>query len=133
MLFDPNCPVCAAQSWRVLGRKTYRLSDGAALNSYVQKRYQVLFEVWFPGETEVELISCLCEQCGFVLYLPRPDALDLDAKYRFLGALGTDPGLPPDSAVETARARELYRAFSGLAGPSLAFSGCSISEAGMVV
>lgn len=43
-------------------------------------------------------------------------AADLDAKYRFLGMFGADSGGPPNSRVEVARARGLYRAASRLAG-----------------
>ena len=70
----------------------------------------MLFEVWFPGVREVELTYKLCEVCGFVTYTPRPTALEVDAKYRFLTNLDPDgDALHADSPCESKRARLLFR------------------------
>lgn len=121
MIDTPDCPICNLRSWIVLGKRTYRLSDAENQTSYVQKRYRVLFEVWFPGESAKEITSCLCSYCGFILYTPRPEVEDLDAKYRFLARLGGDPGLspPPHAPLEIERAKNLYCAVSSLAGRKL--------------
>jgi hypothetical protein len=74
---------------------------------YVKKRYRVLFEVWFPSRQAVKITSQLCSACGFVLYTPRPEATDLDAKYRFLGALEPDVRIAPDAPIEQSKARQL--------------------------
>jgi SAM-dependent methyltransferase len=49
----------------------------------------VLFEVWAPTQSEIEITSVLCSTCGFVCYLPRPDEADITAKYEFLGTLNS--------------------------------------------
>lgn len=110
MIDNPTCPVCGEQHWRLLGSRTYRLVDIDKQNPYVQRRFRVLFEIWFRGADEVLVTSRLCESCGFVLYTPRPSADDLDAKYRFLTSLGADQDAPSvDSPIERQRARLLFR------------------------
>lgn len=110
MIENPSCPICNETRWRLIGSRTYRLADFDRLNPYVQRRFRVLFEIWFPGAYEVLVTSRLCENCGFVLYTPRPSADDLDAKYRFLTSLGADVDAPSiNSPNERQRARLLFR------------------------
>lgn len=107
---NPNCPVCGAYNWEILGHRTYRLCDLPGLNEYCMKRYRVLFEVWVPGETEFTIRCQLCNTCGFVLYAPRPTLEELEQKYRFLNNLACDTGDKlTDVQIEKMRARELYR------------------------
>lgn len=81
---DPHCPVCGGHQWRTLSTKVYARRDAERLSSYVKARLAVLFEVWLPGQTEVQVKSVLCTACGFLTFTPRPSASDLDAKYQFL-------------------------------------------------
>ena len=86
---NPQCAVCRGRSWETVCVHQYlRDSDeeavDGALSEYVALRHRVLFEIWFPGCEQVELRSVMCKVCGFVAYTPRPDAADVDAKYRFL-------------------------------------------------
>jgi hypothetical protein len=53
------------------------------------------FEVWFPGETEISVTTVLCDECGFVTYLPRSDEAAIDAKYRLLTSLDLNRGPAP--------------------------------------
>lgn len=115
LLTDPECPVCAQRFWKPLAERIYRLAERSDRTPYLQKRYRVLFEVWFPGKQEIRITSQLCTGCGFVLYTPRPEAVDLEAKYRFLGGLEKDARPPADAPVEIARSRQLYRAVARLA------------------
>lgn len=115
MLTTPVCPVCANTCLELIGEATYRQSDSSVLTPYIKKRYRVLFEVWFRSQQAVTITSQLCTACGFVLYAPRPEAPDLDAKYRFLGALEPDVRTAPDAPIEQSRARQHYRAVSKLA------------------
>lgn len=94
----------------------YRRAEAQDLTPYVRKRLRVFFEVWFPDRAEVRITSLLCAGCGFVFYTPRPEDVDLDAKYRFLCALDHDAGLAADAPMEIARSRQLYRAVARLAG-----------------
>lgn len=120
MLADPHCPGCSGFNWRVIGSKCYSRSGAEQRSRYVQKRLDVLFNVWFPMCSQVTISSLLCQRCGLVIYSPRPEAADLDAKYRYLNEHSSgssrlpDPGLV--SSIDRARAEELYRAVSRLSG-----------------
>lgn len=99
--------------WKHIGSRAYRTSDTAHLNDYTCARYRVLFELWFPGDTEVTLTSMLYQRCGFVTYTPRPEAADIDAKYRFLGAIDAPGDSPnPEGPIERRRARQLFQRLS---------------------
>lgn len=104
------CPVCRGERWRDIGQRRYELADVEHLSVYAKPRYRVLFEIWCPGERSMTLTSRVCEECGFVAYAPRPTPAEVEAKYRFLGQIGT-PGLRygPDAPIEARRARQLYR------------------------
>jgi len=103
MLTDPDCPVCDAHAWKVVERRIFRAADGARRGDYVALRYRVLFELWFPDVQEVELTLQYCGACGLLLYTPRPEKADLDAKYRFLEHHRPTPVRP-----HLGRARRLY-------------------------
>ncbi len=111
MLPFPHCPACRGAAWRVLGEKTYRSADAAVKSRYVQLRYRVLFETWFPGEDAVRIESIFCEQCGLIIYRPRPESADLTAKYhRLLELTAADQRSGAvDRRVEAARSEEVYR------------------------
>jgi len=109
MIERPSCPVCGESRWRTIGTRGYRLSDIVSLNEYEQMRYRVLFEVWFPGQSEIELTSRLCRECGFVTYTPRPSADDVEAKYLFLSDINNTDRSPALSTRDPERARLLYR------------------------
>jgi len=104
-----KCPICDSQESIVIGQRVYRLMDLPLVSEYAAWRYKVLFEVWFPGEAEVEIKWHLCKRCGFVYYLPRPTKQDLDRKYEYLcaSASSSDSRLL-DKSVEALRAAELY-------------------------
>lgn len=84
MQSDPDCPVCGGHAWRAVARRTFRAVDGPGLGAYVALRYRVLFELWSPQSSELELSLQYCGDCGLLLFAPRPTAAELDAKYRFL-------------------------------------------------
>jgi SAM-dependent methyltransferase len=77
-----RCPVCGKEEWVEVSRHKYRLSRGEV--EYLELRRRVMFECWWIGRTEVELIAQSCSSCGFVCYSPRPSSEDLMAKYMFL-------------------------------------------------
>jgi SAM-dependent methyltransferase len=108
---QPTCPVCGENDWRVIGKKTYRLSDVGGLDTYLKLRYRVLFEIWLPGKSEIEIRSNVCRDCGFVTNTPRPSADDISAKYRLFSdaqAAGEET-LAPVEAIDIRRADALYR------------------------
>jgi hypothetical protein len=96
------------------------------LSEYVQKRYRVLFEVWFPNVNLIVIRSNMCRACGFVTNHPRPDDADIDAKYRFLAELGQDYGQTEKAATVAQRSQSLYdslRPFLPRRGTVLDFGG----------
>lgn len=123
MVGDPDCPVCSARDWDVVRRRTYAAADASRVNAYVASCLRVLFEVWLPGESEVTLEARLCGRCGSVWYAPRPTEADLEAKYRFFGALPSGP-VRAKAAPRVDRVRERallrhLRPFALKAGASL--------------
>ena len=108
---SPPCPVCGGNHWQTLGKRTWRL--GESNDPVVQKRLRVLFEVWRPGSKEFTASSELCQDCGFIIYAPRPTAEELNDKYRFLTTLGPDTAIPPiESEYNAIRRRTLFETFA---------------------
>ncbi len=107
---SPTCEICGQNDWEILGTKTYSPTSGGD-SKYRQKRFKVLFDKWFPDHSTVTLTSTLCKNCGFICYTPRPEASDIDTKYRYLEELGQDYGgkRPYDALIEKHRSREILR------------------------
>lgn len=109
MLAKPSCEICGQCDWEILGERTYRTTEGQSVSAYNQKRFRVLFDKWFPGQEKVTLTSILCRHCGFIMYRPRPEEKDIDAKYRYLGEMNKNKGEnTADSPVETRRSNDIY-------------------------
>lgn len=108
MEINPECPVCAARQWEIIGERRYLLSDLPNLSEYVRRRYRVLFEQWAIGQDAVDCKSAMCSSCGFVSNIPRPNEEEIDAKYKLLAALGQDYGARESLPVQRRRARGLY-------------------------
>jgi hypothetical protein len=109
LIEKPLCPVCSFDGRRDIGKRTYAKTDFECLGRSARMRHQVLFEAWFPNKDAVTPTAKLCENCGVVIYAPRPNADDIDRKYRFLAKL--EPSItanPLRYDVERRRARELY-------------------------
>jgi SAM-dependent methyltransferase len=111
MLSETGCEVCGWNNWEFLGRRVYTKSETVNYSHYVKKRYRVLFEKWIVGKDRVTLTSSVCRRCGFIVYFPRPEKQDIDAKYRFLEEMGQDYGgnVSHDSNDELKRSKNLYR------------------------
>ena len=71
---------------------------------------EFLFSAWFPGRDRVVLETRWCEQCGFLCYAPRPEAPDIEAKYRALLELGIPLGA---GAPDPGRAERVHRTLAG--------------------
>ena len=122
MLQSPHCPACRSTNWRVLGDRIYRKKEAASKRKYIQLRYRVLFETWFPGADEVRIESIFCDRCGMIIYRPRPEAVDLTNKYRQLLELNSIDRIVggANPKVEEARSEELYQHAERMSGKSLA-------------
>jgi hypothetical protein len=75
-----------------------------------------LFEQWFSHDAVVRLKLVLCENCGFVFYLPRPESDDIDNKYYFLNSLASEEeghALSPTAPTELKRANLLKKYLAG--------------------
>ena len=113
MISAPRCPVCDSARWQTLGKRTWKSSDFARLDPILQRRLRVLYEVWCPGSEEFTATSELCQECGMVIYAPRPTAEDIDAKYRFLVNQGPDKSVAPiGSEYSRIRQKSLYDCLS---------------------
>jgi SAM-dependent methyltransferase len=114
MLENPSCEVCGRRDWRTLGERVYLASAIATSDPYVRKRLRTLFDVWARGRTDFRITSVVCRNCGFLIYLPRPNADDLEAKYRYLASTGpADARNPEDHPIELSRAEQLWRYITG--------------------
>lgn len=102
---SPACPCCGATAWEEIARRTFT-RDGAA-SPYVALRLRVLFEIWSTDGPELTLRYAACRECGMVIYLPRPSARELDAKYRFLGEHEKAPASPTMRSVDRVRSADL--------------------------
>lgn len=110
MLTDPNCEVCGAHDWRHLGQRIYRRSDIAETSGHLRSRLQLLFAVWASDKDQFQITSILCNKCGFLIYLPRPQMADLDAKYRWVNPTRpVDQRNPHDHPIEIARSDNIWR------------------------
>jgi len=115
---NPRCPVCDSLAWSVLGKKTFLSAEAEAKSAYDRQRLQVLFEVWCPGTQKFHLEFLACQNCGLMVYSPRPSAADLDAKYRFLGSLPEQPaGKCVPTSADQWRSRKLLHILQPLLVP----------------
>jgi SAM-dependent methyltransferase len=80
------------------------------LDYYQKLRRQVLFDVWFPRKNEVILQSKVCENCGFMVYDPRPEDSDIKNKYLYLREIHPDIG-GQEGHSELANALDRNRSF----------------------
>jgi len=62
------------------------------VTSYLKLRRDIIFDLWFKGETEVRLKSIYCTTCGFACYTPRPEEKDIVEKYEYLKRYEPDQG-----------------------------------------
>jgi SAM-dependent methyltransferase len=99
MIADPDCPVCGATDWTIVGERTYRRPDSQRPGS--GRALRVLFDVWVPGEQSFHVRFGACNVCAMMIYMPRPSDDDMDAKYRSLASYGDN--IP--SAGESPRRR----------------------------
>ena len=110
MIESPTCPVCQAAAWERIGSQTYRRDD-SGLSAYTRKRYEILFDLWAVGQSTFEAVSALCEDCGLVLYTPRPTADEISAKYaRLGGATSSTVKSPVVTPIDRRRSEEMFEA-----------------------
>jgi SAM-dependent methyltransferase len=106
MLENPKCPVCTGESFRTIGKKTYRKADMPKLSAYLQRKYTMLFGTWYKTQDVVEIRVILCLDCGLVFFAPRPTDAEVTAKYEFALTLGRhDRARDVDDARDQLRAR----------------------------
>jgi SAM-dependent methyltransferase len=108
MIKHPPCPVCTATAHTSLTTQVFR-REQTGLSSYVSERYRVLFELWAPSASEVEIEFRCCDVCSLVYFSPRPSTADVDAKYRRLGgAASSSVHRPTVTPIDRERSRELF-------------------------
>lgn len=117
MIHDPPCPVCDSHAWRPIGRRSFRRAQADAVAGWHRRAFDILFQVWAPGAEEFTVIYQLCQECGFVVYTPRPTTEEVIAKYEFSKGLPrAKPYVPYDTPRETLRTRRIF----GILAPHLA-------------
>lgn len=95
MRADFPCPVCEQTDWEAVGEHVFARRGKDLLPEYFRLRWEIFFDVWFPGQENVELRSVMCRRCGLMTYAPRPETADIDAQYAYLDAHQTPiPTLP---------------------------------------
>ncbi len=103
------CDVCLQDDLQVLGVKVYERASIEKHDDYDRARYKVLFEQWFPEKEAVKLEIVLCQNCGFIFYLPRPEVKDIDDKYKYLQRFsGESNGDDPFGPIDVKRANLIY-------------------------
>lgn len=119
MLEDPDCPSCASHDWEVVRRRGFERET--QFDTWGRRiRHRVLFEIWRPDDSRIDVEIVLCRACGFLTFRPRPTAADIDAKYRFFDRLAKkrmakDPMArqsKPLGPIDVARSQELLAALS---------------------
>ncbi len=83
------CPVCGGSDWENVAVHSFERVGKDRLPEYFRLRWEVFFDLWFPGQESVELRSVMCRQCGLMTYAPRPETVDIDAQYAYLDARQT--------------------------------------------
>lgn len=103
------CEICGSNTFEKLSEHRYDKHSVEGASEYLAKRIKVMFDVWFSGEHEVLLEVLLCKGCGFVCYTPRPEVVDVDAKYGAFASLGRDYGKNEDKVIERLRGERLLK------------------------
>ena len=118
MDFTFPCPCCEDFNWSNINEHVYlnvpgnrlKFPQDASGTKSLSTRLQILFNIWFPNKEEVILTSAYCKSCGFVCYFPRPDKIDLQAKYQYLSERERIGGLtnPTRRALKLDKERERF-------------------------
>lgn len=82
MKADPICPVCEENQWEVLRQFHYTPSMNNGGGDYERSRMRVLFDLWNPGVSQMDLSAILCTRCGYATYRPRPSQEEIETKFR---------------------------------------------------
>lgn len=81
---DFACPVCDGECWKEIGSRVFHRESTCDRDPYLETRFRVLFEIWHTQSSSFSLLFLQCMYCGLIVYSPRPDVDELEAKYRFL-------------------------------------------------
>ncbi len=72
------CPVCERNDWEAFAERDFVKSDIEKIESFHKNVYRFMFDVWFPGQTEIHFQNLFCRNCGLISFFPRPTIDDLD-------------------------------------------------------
>lgn len=81
MVHGLPCEICKKDDWTVLAEKIFSVNEIDSLDDFTRKIYQFVFEIWFPGKTEIRVKNLYCNHCGFICFSPRPAESELNLKY----------------------------------------------------
>ena len=91
MYLYKTCELCGSSDIACGGERTYRAPDGSGMRESVRVRLAFLFDQWLPERDEAVFRGLYCRRCGFSVYEPRPDAGEMDRKYRSNTGQNPDP------------------------------------------
>jgi SAM-dependent methyltransferase len=106
-----SCEVCGSGDIRCDGVRVYRAPDASVTDASTRDHLAVLFGAWLPGLNEATLRALHCHRCGFAVYEPRPEEIDIDRKYAFNENLEVPPPFRDDNpAIAQRRGASFYDA-----------------------
>ena len=100
------CQVCGYNDWQPFAERCFSKSDMDAIDDFNKNIYRFMFDVWFPGQSEIRFQNCHCNKCGLICFFPRPTVTDLDK----LRQRNTDStvGYHPETDLGIAKRRSQY-------------------------
>jgi SAM-dependent methyltransferase len=83
---NPTCPICSEFEWEKIGVQEYSRDLLNHPYPYARIRFEMLFSTWYPDQDRFSLEFLLCNNCGIVIYSPRPDDNDLAEEDSFFSS-----------------------------------------------
>lgn len=111
MQHNPSCSVCDGRKFEVISTKRYTKSAHEG-KKILQRKLDILFDLWCPGALFIDISSAYCTRCGFVTNIPRPSMEDVERKYFFARVKTSDVCSTMENerkVYESLRAGILYR------------------------
>lgn len=110
MIDSPECPVCSNRHWKPIGQRTFRKEDETGTKGWKQSAFKTVFEVWKPDARSFTVTYQYCQDCGMVIYTPRPTIAEVEAGFRLHAESKTHdvPLVPVKPLREALRARRLH-------------------------
>ena len=100
------CQVCGHNDWQTFAERCFSKSDMDAIDDFNKNIYRFIFDVWFPGQSEIRFQNCNCNKCGLICFFPRPTVTDMDKLRR--RSTDSTVGYRPETDLDIAKRRSRY-------------------------